>query len=100
MVTTRRKFELIIRSRAAEFPLLIFRASSISSCGVTRGIRPISRRYLLNPVSLLFMSKTYPLEGKCRHGAGAGFFYAATGVIRTPSFEAEWSRGENQLACH
>jgi len=35
-VTTSRKFALIIRSRAAASPFLIFPASSISSCGVKK----------------------------------------------------------------
>src|SRR6266480_685981 len=55
MVTTSRKFELIIRSRAAASPFLIFAASSISCSSVKSGIRPISRRYLLSPVSVSFM---------------------------------------------
>src|SRR5438552_469790 len=62
MVTTSRKFELIIRSRASASPFFIFAASSISSSSVKSGIRPISRRYLLGPVSLSFMTRTYSLD--------------------------------------
>src|SRR6266536_3017246 len=89
MVTTSRKLELIIRSRALASPFLIFAASSISCCGVKRGNRPISRKYLLNPVSVSFMSRTYSPEPIRRYCAREGFFRATREAIPVPSFEIE-----------
>src|SRR6266513_2881173 len=71
MVTTSRRFALIIRSRAAASPFWIRRASSISWSGDRRGICPISSKYLLSTASLSFMPATVvaganpPLLGKC-----------------------------------
>ena len=90
MVTTSRKFELIIRSRASASPFLIFPASSTSCCGVKRGIRPISRRYLFSPVSLLFMTGTYSTERIRRYCARVGFSNNTREVIGAPPFEIEF----------
>src|SRR6266404_735219 len=81
MVTTSRKFALIIRSRTAASPFLIFAACSISCCGVKRGIRPISRRYLFNPVSLSFMIRTYSLERTQGYCARVGIFGAPNELV-------------------
>jgi hypothetical protein len=94
MVTTSRKFERIICSRAGASPFLIFAASSISSSGVKRGIRPISRRYLFNPLSLPFMTGMYLLEWTCRYCARVGFCGATYELMLVPSFE----RGDLFLA--
>src|SRR6266480_3349916 len=96
MVTTNRKFELIIRSRASASPFLIFPASSTSCCGVKRGIRPISRRYLFSPVSLLFMTGTYSTERIRRYCARVGFSNNTREVIGAPPFEIEF--GSNLVA--
>src|SRR5437016_9647317 len=71
MVTTSRRFALIVRSRAAASRSRIRRASSISWSGDKRGIRPISSKYLFSTALLSFMPVTVvaganpPLLGKC-----------------------------------
>src|SRR5580704_7008410 len=87
MVTTSRKFALIIRSRAAASPFLIFFASSISCRGVKRGNCPISRKYLVSPKSLSFMSRSYSMERFRRYSASVGFSNTAREVLRALSFE-------------
>src|SRR6266496_6474792 len=70
MVTTSRRFALIIRSRAAASPFWIRRPSSVSSSGDKRGIRPISSKYLLSTGLVSFIPQTVvaganlPLLGK------------------------------------
>src|SRR6266550_7321336 len=86
MVTTSRRFALIIRSRAAASPFLIFRASSISCCRVKRGMDPISRRYLLSTVSLSFIDVSYVRVGGRGYCERVGFADATRGVIAAPSF--------------
>jgi hypothetical protein len=87
MVTTSRKFALIIRSRAAASPFLIFPASSISSCGVKRGNCPISCKYLFNPKSVSFMAGTYSPRQAGRYCASVGFLGATLELVPATSLE-------------
>src|SRR6266576_1900754 len=87
MVTTSRRFALIIRSRAAVSPFLIFFASSISCCGVKRENCPISCKYLFNPKSLSFMTGTYSPEQTDRYCASVGFFGATKELVSATSLE-------------
>src|SRR3981189_3061912 len=89
MVTTSRRFALIIRSRAAASPFLIFPASSISCCGVKRENCPISCKYLFNPESLSFMTGTYSPEQTDRYCASVGFVGGAEELVRGTSLEVK-----------
>src|SRR6266480_2271503 len=87
MVTTSRRFALIIRSRAAVSPFLIFFASSISCCGVKRENCAISCKYLFNPKSLSFITANYSLQQADRYCASVGFFGATQELLAATSLE-------------